>query len=51
MAYVANEISKNKYWELKHQLDHLKFWICYINEFVQELLYNVSICYYGAHKV
>ena len=31
------------------RLDHWKFWIYYINEFVQELLDNISIFYYDAH--
>ena len=30
------------------RLDHWKFWIYYINEFVQELLDNISIFYYDA---
>ena len=29
-------------------IDHLKFWICYINKLVQELLDNTSIFYYDA---
>ena len=30
------------------RLDHLKFCICHINEFVQELLDNISIFHYDA---
>ena len=33
---------------MKLGFDHLKFCICYINEFVQELLDNTSIFYYDA---
>ena len=51
--YVTNEIIKNKYhnWKTKTPtlgIDNLKFFICYINEFVQELLDNIFIFYYDA---
>ena len=52
VTYVTNEISKNKYiignlsTNIRHRL--LKILHCYINEFVQELLDNISIFYYDA---
>ena len=35
-------------WQMKLGFGHLKFCICYINEFVQELLDNTSIFHYDA---